>query len=127
MGTILTPGSMNDPGSKKNVVGKKMFEKKRVGKKKVGSPGVKKRLGPEAVSSDKLLDKARIAGKSKSGTITATPSGIEKLAEEIIENVGRHSGSSRTSSGLSHDGSDVDILSYKLISQLPKKVEISPR
>jgi len=121
--TILSPASKTNLLNKKNIVGKQKVVKK------VRTPVKKKRVqGP---SSDKLLakalDKARLGGQNKSGTITATPSGIEKLAEEIIDNVGRHSGSSRTSSGLSHDGSDVDILSYKLISKLPRNIEISPR
>jgi len=115
--TILTPGEKGV-----SQVGKKKFTKK-----VRSTPNKKRRLGPETESSEQLLakalDKAREAGINKKSL-----SAIDKLAGDIIENMGKQdSGSSRTSSGLSHDGSDVDILTYKLISQLPKNVEISPR
>merc|ERR1712139_120751 len=71
---------------------------------------------------EKALSKARVAGGGRRGKKSDA---IERLADEIVAELDEpgRSGSSRTSSGLSHDGSDVDLMSYKLVNALPTAIQ----
>merc|ERR1711881_98497 len=51
---------------------------------------------------------------------------VDKLANQIVDNnFERKSGSSKTTSGASHNGSDIDAMSYALCRDLPKTVDVS--
>jgi len=129
------PGSPEKYGSKPNSPNKRYRKKTstpasretprhKLGKHEDPEEILARALRRESSSSSGSKFKPRPPRSPKKGTARTTC--IDKLGDQIVEaSLVDRSGSSRTSSGVSRDCSDIDAMSYKLCRDLPKTVELT--